>query len=74
MSQQAVLSLGACFAVFVHSLGFSGFSRISILNELSMRLQVFTWHGCTIELDGVSEVAYVADEVNLSSTLIDIRR
>jgi hypothetical protein len=28
---------------------------------------VFTWHGCTIELDGVSEVAYVADEVNLSS-------
>ncbi len=24
---------------------------------------MFTWHGATIELDGVSEVAYVADEV-----------
>lgn len=30
---------------------------------------MFTWHGCTIELDGVSEVAYVADEVNFSSLI-----
>jgi polyribonucleotide 5'-hydroxyl-kinase len=29
----------------------------------AFKFAVFTWHGATIELDGVSEVAYVADEV-----------
>lgn len=28
-------------------------------------VQIFTWHGATIELDGISEVEYVADEVIL---------
>ncbi|KAG0600344.1 hypothetical protein M758_11G026100 [Ceratodon purpureus] len=31
------------------------------------KFAVFTWHGCTIELDGVSEVAYVADETPMVS-------
>lgn len=31
------------------------------------KFAVFTWHGCTIELDGISEVAYVADETPMVS-------
>ncbi|KAH9567043.1 hypothetical protein CY35_03G009100 [Sphagnum magellanicum] len=33
----------------------------------AFKFAVFTWHGATIELDGVSEVAYVADETPMVS-------